>query len=144
MSDAYKTVGDVMTRQIMVLRIEDNLDEVMKAMKLFQIHHVPVVDGEKLVGMVSHRDMLSLMHSRLQPLASQEDRDTFEHTFVMSVMTRDPVSVAPELTLANAVRILQERRVGCLPVVSEGKLIGLLTETDLLRVLGQMLDAQER
>jgi CBS domain-containing protein len=59
-------------------------------------------------------------------------------------MTRDPVSVAPELTLANAVRILQERRVGCLPVVSEGKLIGLLTETDLLRVLGQMLDAQER
>ena len=144
MSDAHKTVGDVMTRQIMVLRIEDNLDEVMKAMKLFQIHHVPVVDGEKLVGVVSHRDMLSMMHSRLQPFASPEDRDTFEHTFVINAMTRDPVSVAPELTLANAVRIMQERRVGCLPVVSDGKLVGLLTESDLLRVLGQLLDAPER
>ena len=133
-----------MTRQIMVLRIEDNLDEVMKAMKLFHIHHVAVVDGEKLVGMVSHRDVLSMMHSRLQPFASQEDRDTFEHTFVMSVMTREPVSVAPELTLANAVRILQERRVGCLPVVSEDKLVGLLTESDLLLVPGHMPDAQQR
>lgn len=144
MSDAHKTVGDVMTRQIMVLRIEDNLDEVMKAMKLFHIHHVPVVDGEKLVGMVSHRDMLSMMHSRLQPFAGQEDRDTFEHTFVMNVMTRDPVSVAPELPLASAIRVMRERRVGCLPVVADDKLVGLLTETDLIRVLAQLLDEPAR
>ncbi len=121
MSDTHKTVGDVMTRQVMVLNVEDNLDKVMKAMEHFHIRHVPVVDGEKVVGMVTQRDMLAVMHSKLGPNAAKDESEgLYERTFVINVMTKDPVSVTPETTLKDAVKLLRTNKIGGFPVISEG------------------------
>jgi CBS-domain-containing membrane protein len=145
MSDKHKTVGDVMTRQVMVLNVEDNLDKVMKAMEHFHIRHVPVVDGEKVVGMVTQRDMLAVMHSKLGPNAPEAGGDTrlYERTFVINVMTKDPVTVSPETPLKDAVKLLRENKIGGFPVIAaDGKLVGVMTETDVLKVLEALLEAE--
>lgn len=136
-----KTVGDVMTRKVIVLSVEDNLQKVLEAMDKFHIRHVPVMDGEKLVGIVSQRDMLAMMTTRLNRSDAEVTKEDsfYERTFVINAMTKDPMAVTPETTLREAAKILLENRFGGLPVVSEGKLVGVITETDLLRVLESIL-----
>lgn len=144
MSDTHKTVGDVMTRQVMVLNVEDNLDKVMKAMEHFHIRHVPVVDGEKVVGIVTHRDILAVMHSKLGPNATKDESSgLYDRTFVINVMTKDPLTVTPETTLKDVVKLLREHKIGGFPVVSNDKLVGIITETDVLLVLEKLLDAED-
>jgi CBS domain-containing protein len=121
------TVSDIMTRRVIYLREEDNLSRIVEGMEHFGLRHLPVLDGDKLVGMISHRDMLKI-------LSSTERRE--EETFVASVMTRDPIAVAPDTPIAEAARTLLKARFGCLPVVdSDGNVIGIVTEHDFLKVV---------
>lgn len=138
---APKTVGDVMTRKVIVLNVEDNLQKVLDAMERFHIRHVPVVDGEKLVGMVTQRDMLAMMTTRLNRSDAEVAKEDsfYERTFVINVMTKEPLTVTPETTLKDAAKILLDNKFGGLPVIADDKLVGVITETDLLRVLEQIL-----
>lgn len=141
MSDSPKTVGDVMTRKVIVLSVEDNLQQVLDAMERFHIRHVPVVDGDRLVGMVTQRDMLAMMATRLHRSEHEVMKEStfYERTFVINAMTKDPVTVTPETPLREAVSIMRTNKFGGLPVVSEGKLVGVITETDLMGVLESLL-----
>ncbi len=138
---APKTVDEVMTRKVIVLSVEDNLQDVLDAMEKFHIRHVPVVDGERLVGMVTQRDMLAMMSTRLHRSEHELAKEStfYERTFVINAMTKDPITVTPETPLREVAKILLENTFGGLPVVSQGKLVGVITETDLLRVLEQLL-----
>ena len=122
-----KTVADIMTRRVIFLREEDNLSRIVEGMEHFGLRHLPVLDGDRLVGMVTHRDMLKILTS-----ARRHD----DSTFVASVMTRDPIAVRPDTTISEAARILLKARFGCLPVVNEdGNVIGIVTEHDFVKVL---------
>ena len=122
-----KTVADIMTRRVIFLREEDNLSRIVEGMEHFGLRHLPVLDGDKLVGMITHRDMLKILS------AADRREDT---TFVASIMTRDPIAVRPETTIPEAARILLKARFGCLPVVDERRnVIGIVTEHDFLKVL---------
>ena len=137
-----KTVADVMTKEVVVLREEDNLAEVAADMERYRFRHLPVVDGRTLVGIVSQRDLLRATVSRLEASVAARDKDRHlkEQTFVARVMTRDPQSVLPETPLSVAAKKLVRGHFGCLPVVdAENRLVGIVTNHDLLEVLAEQV-----
>ena len=122
-------VVDIMTRELVVLRQEDNLGVVADDMERYGIRHLPVVDeGDVLVGLVSHRDLLGALITG--------NRDTWVH----EVMTRDVATVSSGTSVADAAQVLVDGKLGCVPVVEpDGRLIGIVTEHDMLRTLVKTL-----
>lgn len=131
-----KSVADIMTRRVIFLREEDNLSRIVEGMEHFGLRHLPVLDGDKLVGMITHRDMLKILSANTSRESMVGGMRREEATFVASVMTRDPIAVGPETTIAEAARILLKARFGCLPVVDENRnVVGIVTEHDFLKLL---------
>jgi len=128
-------VSRIMRREFVSLNLEDTLDFAGDVMNLGRIRHLPVLEDGKLVGVVSQRDLLAGSLSRLLEADAGRQR-TFQRTVeVNQVMNAPPITVAPETTTDEAARLMLRHRIGCLPVLDpEGTPVGLLTETDLLRV----------
>jgi CBS domain-containing membrane protein len=140
---APTVVADIMTHAPEVLREEDNLEQVARLMARLHVRHLPVVDGKRLVGLLSHHDVLRLTLSELMThsaAGASTERRLEQNTFVVKVMTRDPLRVTPQTSLAEAARLLYESKVSCLPVVKDGdELVGIVTESDFLGLLVSML-----
>lgn len=134
-------VADVMTPNVIVLREEDSLEEVEDALQRWSFRHLPVVDGRRLVGLVSQRDMLRLVGTPVSERAATYDARRRGGTFVADIMVRDVHTARAEMSLADAARTLVKHRLGCLPVVdAAGTLIGIVTADDLLRVLAALIE----
>ncbi len=120
--------GDVRT-----VEPTDRLDLANVVMKLAGIRHLPVVDERVVVGIVSHRDLLSAaVSSALEASAGDELR--LRTVLVEDVMTRDPYTIGLDATLRDAATLMLRHKIGCLPVVDETtRLVGMVSETDLLR-----------
>lgn len=141
-----KRVADIMTRDPMVLREEDNLSHIAEDMDRYQLRHLPVVDDGRLVGLVSHRDILRYTVSALESTGADAARNERlqQDTFVAEIMTRDVATVKPDSPVTDAARILLEGKFGCVPVVdADGKLHGIVSEHDLLRYLIELLDSNK-
>ncbi len=129
-------VRDVMTTIVVTLAEEDNLEGVAKTMQDLHFRHVPVVDGPKLVGMITQGDLLRLSISALQNnQAGSSVQQAFEQrTFVAEIMIRNPRTVGPDAPLGEVARILVETKLGALPVVDgDGNLVGIVSEIDVLK-----------
>ena len=128
-----RAVREIMRTEIVTLSPDETLDLGQDIMRVGRLRHMPVVDGERLVGMISDRDLFSTSLARALDLDGPSMRGFLRAIDVSSVMRKDVVTVEPETSLAEAARLLTHRRIGCLPVVdAEGALQGLVTETDLL------------
>jgi acetoin utilization protein AcuB len=97
------------------------------------IRHLLVTEGERLVGIVTDRDIRLNLPSPATSLSVWEINYLLTKLTVGDVMTKAVITVEPERPIEEAARLMLERRIGALPVVSEGGLVGILTETDLLR-----------
>ncbi|MBX7193106.1 MAG: CBS domain-containing protein [Sandaracinaceae bacterium] len=130
-------VRDVMTTKLVTLCEEDNLEGVAQSMQDFHIRHLPVVDGDRLVGMVTQSDLLRLSMTALGAtgVASSIQASIEQRTFVAQIMQRNPPTLTPDTSLAEAARLLLQTRAGALAVVdATGDLVGILSEIDVLRV----------
>ena len=137
--DGYRTVGQFMSRDLFTVRPSDIVDFAASVMEWRHVRHVPVEDDAgRLVGLVSHRALLRLI-ARGACAAAGAAEPT-----VASIMTADPVTVTPETPTIEAMRLMRERGVACLPVVSEGRLVGIVTERDLLDVSMRLLESYLR
>ena len=137
-----KTVAEVMTREVVTLNEEDNLEMVSTGLERFRFHHLPVVDGRKLVGMVSQRDMLRAAVSSLDhsAIARTRERRRLEATFVRDIMKTKLVTAHPDEPVTLAARRMLETRYGAMPVVDrDGELVGIITENDVVRLATQLL-----
>jgi CBS domain-containing protein len=113
---------------------KETLDLTQDIMSLGRVRHLPVLDGGRLVGILSHRDFLAASLTKALDFDPASRRSFLHSVQVGEVMTKDPVTVGPETTLSRAAAILVQRKIGCLPVVaSDGTLLGLVTDTDLLQ-----------
>jgi CBS domain-containing protein len=131
--DNYLTVEQFMSRDLFTVRPEDIVDLAANLMEWRHIRHVPVEDAEgNLVGIVSHRDLLKLF-------AEQRTR-TGEGIIVKDVMQTDLVTVAPETRTLDALYLMREKNIGCLPVVKHEKLVGLITAHDFLTVSTRLFE----
>lgn len=135
-------VADVMTKDVTTVYEESNLQQVFDILAPYRFRHLPVVDGKRLVGILSHRDLLQVTSqaSSKTPAARARTTRELEETFVRDVMNSNVVTIRSEATLAEAARQMLEHQIGALPVVDEAQeLLGIVTETDLLRSLSHML-----
>lgn len=134
MTRSDRPVSEIMRTQFVTLKTEDRLDLAEDVMKLGRIRHMPVLDGKRLVGVVSQRDLLAASLSRALDFEASHRRSFLKSVAVEEVMTRDVVTVTPETPIGEAAMLMIRRKIGCVPVVnSEGAAVGLVTETDLLR-----------
>jgi CBS domain-containing protein len=104
-----------------------------------RIRHLPVVDDGRLVGIVTDRDIRTVLPSPATSFAVGEIRFLLDKLKVGEVMTRSVITVSPEERLSEAVRLMLDNKFGSVPVVDGGLLVGIVTELDLLRALGSSL-----
>ncbi len=122
-----------MPEKMVTISASDRLSTVEDIMTLGRVRHMPVVQGGKLVGVVSERDLLRASLSNLSSMGTQHRRAFLHAVEIARVMTSPPVVISPEASVEEAARIMAERKIGCLPVLEGEDLLGLVTETDVLR-----------
>lgn len=128
-------VADLMTTDVITLNEDDNLDLAHMEMSLARIRHLPVVRKDRLVGLVTHRDILKAMCSVLAELDALEQSDVLRGVNVQEIMMPKVETVDPDDNAAEAGRRMLEGKIGCLPVVSNGdKLVGIITEADFVEL----------
>ncbi|MBX3279634.1 MAG: CBS domain-containing protein [Acidobacteria bacterium] len=132
----YRTVGQIMSTDLFTVGPDDPIDLAAAVMEWKHIRHVPVEDDEgRLLGLLSHRDLLRL-------LIRSEGRNQADSAVVRKIMTPDPVTVAPETETIDAIELMRRRRIGCLPVVENRRLVGIVTAQDFLRLSAELITEQ--
>jgi len=133
-------VEDLMTREVVTLTEDQFLRDAIAVLQRHRIRHVPVVSGEKVIGILTDRDVKRASPSALSGIdQSQYDR-VLTSTRVGQVMTRDPFTVTPSTPIKDAVKVLIDRKYSALPVVEHDRLVGIITGTDMLRLFYDTLD----
>jgi CBS domain-containing protein/gamma-glutamylcysteine synthetase len=133
--DNYKTVEQFMITDLFTVRPEDAIDLAANLMHWKHIRHVPVEDDEgRLVGIVSHRDLLELF------ALGKTDGEIV----VRDVMRRKLVTIAPETSTLEALGLMRDKNIGCLPVIKNEKLVGLITAYDFLTVSAKLFEERLR
>lgn len=139
MDNGAATVRTLMATELITLSANEDLTLASDLMNLSRVRHMPVVSGERLVGIVSQRDLFRAAVSSVLNFRPAAEREWLGKIRVAEVMTTDVVTARPDSTIGEAVNVMLERRIGCLPVVDGQRLIGLVSETDCLRLLGRLL-----
>lgn len=104
-----------------------------------RIRHIPIIDDGHLVGILSDRDIQRCTPSMLTRVSAEEYNAIFEDTPVSKVMTRDPQHISPDAPLHAAAALLHSEKLGCLPVVENGQVVGIITKDDMLGALMRLL-----
>ena len=126
-------VAKRMMRNPVFVDENDSMKKAMDLLKEREIRHLPVLkDGEKLVGIVTERDIKQASPSPATALEIREIYYLLDKVKVKQIMTRRPYTVSSSAPIEEAALIMREKKIGCLPVIEEGKLVGIITETDIL------------
>ena len=135
------TVKEVMVKEIATLDVNDELSLAHDIMRLGRIRHLPVVDGSRLVGLVSERDLFRSSLAHALGYAGSVSRDMMKTLRIKDIMVKEVTTISPEAKLFDAVKLMIEKKIGCLPVVEDDRLVGLITETDILQQYLQVCGA---
>jgi len=124
----YRTVGQFMSTDLFTVSPDDLIDLAASVMDWQHIRHVPVEDQEgRLVGLITHRGLLRMMI-----------KSAAKATTVREIMVTDPVTVTPSTSSLEAIEIMRRNRVGCLPVVDNDQLVGIVTSYDFLEASAKL------
>jgi len=131
-------VRDWMAKPAVTIEANATCREAVDSMKARAIRHLPVVDRGRLVGILTDRDLRHVLldpalHEGLEPAAQ-----IVENRIVREVMTWAVIAVGPQTDLRQAARLMQEQKIGALPVVDAGRVVGILTERDVLRAFAAL------
>jgi acetoin utilization protein AcuB len=124
-----------MTRDVVTVEPTTPVSEAFEMIRSNNIRHLPVVEGSRLLGVVSDRDL----RLALGPDGAEPDGTT-----VADVMSADPITTSPSIPVETAAELLTTNRIGCLPVLEDDELVGILTESDLLRAFVELMAGRER
>ncbi|MCZ6597528.1 MAG: CBS domain-containing protein [Planctomycetota bacterium] len=131
--ESYRTVGQIMTREVFTVHPDDLVDFAASLMDWEHVRHVPVEDERgRLVGILTHRQLLRMIGRGLGGKTRT--------VAVGEIMQADPVTVTPDTGTLEAVQTMRGEKVGCLPVVEDGKLVGIVSEHDFIDVAADLLD----
>ena len=134
----YLKVEQFMTTDLTTVHEDEAVDLVANLMVWERVRYVPVEDAEnRLVGLVSYRAMLKLLaagllESRSAPVAVKE------------IMKRDPLTISPETSTLRAIQLMRQHKIGCLPVVKDEHLVGVLMERDFMDIAAELLEQNLR
>jgi acetoin utilization protein AcuB len=132
-------VRDSMTRDVVTLGPGASAAEAWSLCQEHNIRHVPVVGEGRLLGLVSDRDLRDVRGG-----GGDRESDTPRWVSLGDMMTRDIVTIHPLDTIEHAAREIYDRKIGCLPVVADGELVGIITSADMMRALIELVGAHGR
>ncbi|MEI6897788.1 MAG: CBS domain-containing protein [Psychromonas sp.] len=128
-------ISDVMTTRVVSVGMDDRLSVVKEILDSVPFRHILVVENEKLKGIISERDMLRCLSPYIGTEAeSIKDTRTIAQR-AHQVMTRNPVTVGSGVSVRDALLLMLEHTIGCLPIVDDGKVVGIFTLYDGLQIL---------
>jgi len=128
-------IKDRMTRDPVVIRTSTNLKEALDMVRSNPFRHLPVLDEEdKLVGIVTEKSLVYASPTSSTTLSVFEVDYILSRTKIGQIIQGDVITVAPDLPVEEAARVMIDHRIGCLPVVKDGKLVGIVSDTDIFRV----------
>ena len=131
-------VREIMMGSPVTLKPEDTLDLANDVITLGRIRHIPVVDTGQLVGLLSERDLMGAAASRIFGLRQKSKTALLKSVLIREVMKKRVITVTPETSIEDAARLMADKKIGCLPVVSDGAIVGLMTTTDILRYVERL------
>jgi len=133
------TVGDLMTKDVLTVNRDEPIRRPWELVEEKRLRRFPVMDGDRLVGIITDRDLRNATASSVVLTEKKYHDFLLDTVKVESVMTPNPKTVSPDTSLIDAARIILEMKVGGLPVIEEGRLVGIITETDLIGALVELL-----
>ncbi len=138
-------VYERMSRHPMTVKPDAAVDATLKRMKEEKVRRFPVIDDHgNLVGIVSDKDLLYAAPSPATSLSIYELHYLYSRITVDQVMTRDVITVEEDEPIEEAARIMVDNKIGGLPVMREGKLVGIITETDIFKTFMEMMGARDQ
>ena len=136
-------IRDVMTKNPITVDSETLVLDAQKIMKENNIRRIPVLDKGKLVGIVTKHDLLEASPSPATSLSVFELNYLLAKMKVKEIMKKNPLTLGPDTPFEEALRLGQEKKIGSFPVVENGKLIGITTESDIIRFVTRVLGLKE-
>ncbi len=125
-------VRDIMTTEVVTLKVDEELSLASDIMTLARIRHLPIVEGNRLVGIISQRDLFKASLASVIDYDYQVARTHLKAVTLEEIMIKDIVTITPNTKIHDAGRIMLAKKIGCLPVVEDGALVGMLTESDIM------------
>jgi len=136
---AKRVVADIMKSNPVTVTPRNAIRTAINLMREGGYRRLPVVDRGRLVGIITDRDLRRAANSPFVVREQWYDNFILDHIEVGSCMTPNPLTIEPTVPIADAARIMRNHKIGGLPVVTDGQLVGIITETDLLDFLIELL-----
>jgi len=134
-------VGELMTRKPVTIEESDSLAAARGTMERLRIRHLPVTDASgRFKGLVTHRDILAYTISRLADIDDATQSELDEGIAAGEVMRQGVLTAHPAMTVREAAQIMLDNKYGCLPVLENGSVVGILTEADFIKLTIGLID----
>ena len=132
-----------MTKNPVTIGPDANVVEASELMKKEKVHRLPVLDKDKnLIGVISEKDILFASPSPASSLSIHEMAYLLSKLTVRKLMTKDPVTITKDTTVEEAARLMVDQDLSCLPVVEDGKLVGIVSKSDMFKILLELFGAR--
>ncbi len=128
-------LSEIMNRDMVTVDKHASLRRARRILDQYRIRHLLVVEGKRLVGIVTDRDLRQAAPSSKSPLTISERQEFMDELKVLEVMSRKLITASSTTTIREAAKVMISEKIGCLPVVDGNQLIGIVTQTDLLEML---------
>lgn len=139
------TVKEIMTTEVVTVSVHDMVSTVRQIMEDRHFRHMPVVDADnKLVGVVTQRDLLKAETSSLRASNSETKQSIEANTSVAAIMSENIKSSSPEDSLKGIGLLMQQTKIGCMPVVENGVIVGIITVSDFVGAAILLIDELDR
>ncbi len=133
-----------MKRDLVTITKDERMTIAKKIMQEKNIRHLPVVDGKKLIGLVTNMDIRKAEASPATSLEIRELHYLLDKIKVSEIMTRNVITIHPDTSVEEAATLLHDNKIGCLPVVEDGNLAGIITENDVMEIFIQVMGLKEK
>jgi len=131
-------VREIMMGNPVTLKPEDMLDLANDVISLGRIRHIPVVEDGSLVGLLSERDLIGRAATQIFGLRQKGKSALLKSVLIKDVMKKKVLTIAPDTKIKDAAHLMADKKIGCVPVVSSGTLVGLVTTTNILRYVEEL------
>lgn len=131
-------VREIMMGSPVTLKPEDTLDLANDVISLGRIRHIPVVEDKRLVGLLSERDLMGAAATKIFGLKQKSKSALLKSVLIKDVMKKKVLTVTPNTKIKDAAHLMADKKIGCVPVVIDGTLVGLVTTTNILRYVEEL------
>ncbi|MCH8546853.1 MAG: CBS domain-containing protein [Cryomorphaceae bacterium] len=130
-----ESISTIMTESLVTVNLNDDLRKVKEIFAKGKFRHLPVMNGDKLVGMMSKNDIMRLSFGQVFENQGDADEAVLDMLSIDQIMTHNITSIDADATVKDAAEVFVSSKFHSLPVMSEGKVVGIVTSTDVIKYM---------